>query len=351
MTTACRRTLVLALALVCPGVGLRGGELSTRPELITPETEVAIQKGLAYLARTQSRAGSWRARTHYRGYPCAMSSLAGLALMAAGNTPCEGPHAIHVRRAVDYVLSCSNRNGLIAKVGEEGARPMYGHGFGMLFLAQAYGMEQDSDRQRKIRRVLERAVRLTARSQSGDGGWLYTPDANGDEGSVTVTQIQALRAARNAGIKVPKSTISRACAYIAKCANPDGGISYSLRSRGSSRPAITAAAVATLYNAGQYENPIALKALAYVKKQLKGTANRRAWAGHAFYTLLYASQAMYLSSEENWKSFFPEQRDKLLKQQKQDGSWNGDHVGETYGTALALLVLHLPYRYLPILQR
>ena len=343
--------LLLAAIAALPASALRAAELRTRPELITPETELAIAKGVAYLVRTQSRAGSWRARTHYRGYPCAMSALAGLALMAAGNTPCEGPHAVNVRRAVDYVLSCANRNGLVAKLGEEGARPMYAHGFGTLFLAEAYGMEQDPDQQRKIRRVLERAVRLTARSQSGDGGWLYTPDANGDEGSVTITQIQALRAARNAGIKVPKSTITRACDYIAKCANADGGISYSLRNRGSSRPAITAAAVAVLYNAGDYENPIALKALDYLKKHLKGTASRRVWAGHAFYTTLYASQAMYLSSEENWKGFFPERRDHLLKQQKEDGSWMGDHVGETYGTALALLVLQLPYRYLPILQR
>ncbi len=349
--TAGSRRVMCGLACLVALTGLRAGELRTRPELITSETEQAIAKGVAFLARTQSRAGSWRGRTHYGGYPGAMTSLAGLALMASGNTPSEGPCAVNVRRAVDYVLSCANRNGLIAQIGEEGARPMYSHGFGMLFLAQAYGMEQDPELQRRIRRALERGVRLTARSQSGDGGWLYTPDANGDEGSVTITQIQALRAVRNAGVKVPKSTIDRACQYIAKCANADGGISYSLRSRGSSRPAITAAAVATLYNAGEYENPVALKALDYLKKHLKGGSKSRLWAGHAYYTTLYASQAMYLSSEANWKDFFPARRDDLLKQQKTDGSWMGDHVGEVYGTAVALIVLQLPYRYLPILQR
>ena len=344
-----RATAWAALLLVASS--LSAGEIRTRPELITAETEQAIEKGLAYLARTQARNGTWRGRAHYGGYPCAMTSLAGLAFMSAGNTPTEGPYAVNVRRALDYVLSCGNRNGLIAQIGEEGARPMYAHGFAMLFLAQAYGMEQDPEMQKRIRRVLDRAVRLTVRSQSRDGGWLYTPDANGDEGSVTITQIQGLRAVRNAGIKVPKSCIARACQYIAKCANADGGISYSLRSRGSSRPAITAAAVATLYNAGQYENPIALKALEYVKKHLGGASSSRAWAGHAFYTLLYASQAMYLSSEANWREYFPKRRDDLLKKQKQDGSWMGDSVGDVYGTAIAILVLQLPYRYLPIFQR
>ena len=352
MTPPVRWKAALVALLALPASALAAADVRVRPELITPEVEQAIEKGLAYLARTQSRAGSWRGRSgHYGGYPSAMTALSGLALMAAGNTPTEGPYAVNVRRAVDYCLSCANRNGLIAQIGEEGARPMYGHGFSMLFLAQAYGMEHDPDQQRKIRRVLQRAVRLTARSQSGDGGWLYTPDANGDEGSVTITQIQALRAVRNAGIKVPKSTITRAGQYIAKCANKDGGISYSLRSRGSSRPAITAAAVATLYNAGQYENPIALKALDYLKKHLDSKQGKRMWFGHSFYTLLYASQAMYLSSEANWTWFFPKRRDELLKQQNKDGSWRGDHVGEVYGTAVALLVFHLPYRYLPILQR
>jgi len=222
-----RTTTWAVLALLAAAGGLRAAGIRTRPELITPETEQAIQKGLAYLGRTQSRAGSWYAKSQYTGYPSAMTALAGLALMAAGNTPTEGEYAVNVRRAVDYCLSCASRNGLIARLGEEGSRPMYGHGFSMLFLAQAYGMELDPDLQRRIRRVLGRAVRLTSRSQSRDGGWLYTPDANGDEGSVTITQIQALRAARNAGIKVPKSTINRAVQYIAKCANADGGISYS----------------------------------------------------------------------------------------------------------------------------
>jgi len=336
-------------ALVALAAAARAAEPRVRPELVTPEAERAIHKGLEFLARTQSRAGAWHARG--TGYPTAMTSLAGLALMASGSTPTEGPYAANVRRAVNYVLGCANRNGLIARIEEDGGRPMHGHGFAMLFLAEAYGMESEPELQRRIRRALQRAVRLTARSQSRDGGWLYTPDANGDEGSVTVTQIQGLRAARNAGIKVPKSTIDRAVAYIAKCANPDGGISYSLRNRGSSRPAITAAAVATLYNAGEYDHPVAIKALNYLKTRLDDPKQSRLWMGHAFYTLLYASQAMYLSSEANWASFFPKRRDQLIKQQRDDGSWMGDHVGEAYGTAIALLVLQLPYRYLPILQR
>jgi len=339
---------VLAAVVAAWAVAARAG-VAPRPEMVTPETEQAIEQGLAYLARTQARNGSWRSRTGYGVYPCAMTSLAGLALLAGGSTPGEGPYADNVRRAVHFVLSCAHRNGLIAAMEEE-QRSMYGHGFGMLFLAQVYGAEQDVELQKDIYRVLARGVMLTVRSQSADGGWLYTPDANGDEGSVTVTQIQALRACRNVGIKVPRSTIERAVTYIARCANDDGGISYSLRNLGRSRPPITAAAIAVLYNAGEYDNPIAYRALDYIKKNLQGGGSR-VFGGHRCYAMLYTAEAMYLSSEQNWRWFFSNHRDDFVKQQNKDGSWPGDNVGEVYGTATTLLILQLPYRYLPILQR
>jgi hypothetical protein len=304
----------------------------------------------AFLARTQGRDGSWRAGGSYSSYPCSMTALAGTALLAGGHTPVEGKYSANVRRAVDYVLGCTSPSGLIARIGEE-QRPMYSHGFGMMFLAEAYGMEQDTTRQARIKRVLEKAIALTGRSQSSYGGWLYTPDSGGDEGSVTITQVQALRAARNAGIKVPKEVIDKAIDYIEKSANKDGGIRYTARGGGSSRPPITAAAVAVLYNAGEYEHPVAERCLAYLKNLTKGGNNARVFSGHRFYSMLYMSQAMYMSSEQNWREYFPGVRDELIKTQSPDGSWMGDSVGTTYGTAIGLVTLQLPYRYLPIYQR
>jgi len=342
--------VVVALMLANLGIDAGAQVVPNRPPLITEEAEKSIDKALAYLARTQSRDGSWRTGSNYGSYPTTMTSLAGLALMGGGNTPVEGKYAKNVRNALDYVLSCADpKTGLIARTGEE-QRPMYSHGFSMLFLAEAYGMEQDATRQARIKRVLEKAAELTARSQSKDGGWLYTPDSGGDEGSVTITQIQGLRAARNAGIKIPKDVIEKAVEYIEKSANKDGGIRYTARGGGTSRPPITAAAVAVLYNAGEYENPVAERCLAYMKNLMKGN-NGRLRSGHEFYTMLYLGQAMYLSSENNWQFYFPGTRDDLIKTQAADGSWNGDSVGTTYGTAIALLTLQLPYKYLPILQR
>ena len=68
-------------------------------------------------------------------YPVAMTGLAGLAIIASGSTPTRGPHAKDVRMAVRYVLSQQQPSGLFAATSEE-PRSMYGHGFGMLFLAR-----------------------------------------------------------------------------------------------------------------------------------------------------------------------------------------------------------------------
>lgn len=343
-----------AVVLLCVPVG-QATEVSRSPlppplpEMITPEAQEAIDRGLEYLARTQSRDGAWRHEGYWGRYPVAMTALAGLALLANGNTATEGKYAPQVSRAVSYILSSARPDGLISRLEEEN-RSMYGHGFSTLFLAELYGMEGDPDRRERIHRVLQGAVGLIARSQSVRGGWYYTPESRDDEGSVTITELQALRACRNAGIEVPKEVIDGALQYLEDSVLPDGGIAYRADRRGASRPPITASAVVCWYNAGDYDNPHAIKALGYIKQRVgrgSGSGNH----GHYFYAHFYMAQAMWLSGEENWEWYFPSMRDTLLARQGTDGAWDGDAVGKTYGTAIALVILQLPYGYLPIMQR
>ncbi len=316
------------------------------PKGVTPEIEKAISRGARFLARTQNRDGSWRANGGYNGYPVAMTALAGFSLLATGSTTTRGPYAPNVRRAVDFLLRRQLKNGLITVIAEE-ERPMYGHGFAMLFLAEVYGMEVDLKMQRRLRRVLENAIKLTARSQSSYGGWNYAPEDSSDEGSVTVTQVQGLRACRNAGLSVPIKVIKNAVQYIADSVNPDGGIRYGARFQGPSRPAITAAACAVLYNAGKYDHEMGTRALAYAKRTLPSGGG----GGHHYYAHLYLAQALYQAGGKDWERYYERKSRWLLKQQRSDGSWMGDGVGYTYGTAIALVILQLPYARLPILQR
>jgi squalene cyclase len=337
--------LFLAGALATPGIA-QDLTVPGAPEGVTRDTRQAIKKGLEFLKREQRPDGSWRTGGTYGDYPVAMTGLAGLAMVASGSTTVRGKYAASVRKAVSFCLSQQSPSGLIAAMQEE-SRSMYGHGFSMLFLAQVYGMEEDLRRQQHIKEVLRRGIALTARAQSSDGGWLYTPDARGDEGSVTITQIQALRACRNSGLHVPKKVIDTAIRYIERSQNPDGGISYSVRSRGS-RPAISAAACSVLYNAGAYDSKSAHKCFEYAWRTCQPTVSA---TGHYFYTQLYMSQAVWQKGDKWWRKYYPKIQRYLLRMQQGQGGWTGDHVGLVYGTSIALLILQIPYNHLPILSR
>jgi len=336
--------VVMLAALHSARAGIE--EVLQHPPLVTSAAATAIERGLRFLAREQREDGSWRSAGEHGYYPCAMTGLASLAIMASGSTPTRGPYAKNLRDATRYLLERSQRNGLITEVNEE-SRSMYGHGFAMLFLSQVYGTEEDEEKQARVRDVLKRGIGLIQRSQSRAGGWLYTPDASGDEGSVTVTQVQALRGCRNAGLAVPKSVIDGAIRYIERSQNPDGGIAYRVGA-GPSRPAITAAACAVLYNAGQYDSPAAAKCFQYAWRHCQPNATGD---GFYFYTQLYMSQACWQRGGQEWERYFPVMRDRLVALQAGNGSWRGDDAGTTYGTAIALLILQLPYSHLPILSR
>ena len=307
---------------------------------ITPDLRVAVDRGLDYLAKNQSDDGSYTAQRY--GRHVGVTALACLAMMADGNLPGRGAHGVNVERGLNFVLSSAHETGLIAAGTSHG--PMYGHGFATLFLGEVYGMTGNP----RVREVLIKAVNLIITTQNPQGGWRYHPRPFDADISVTICQIMALRSARNAGISVPKQTIDRAVAYVRQCQNPtDGGFRYMLHSGTSAFPR-SAAGVASLYYAGVYEDDAVTKGLEYLMRQ--NSAVSGGGFGHFYYGHYYASQAMYLAGGDYWKGWFPQVRRALLDKQGPEGEWASDH-GEAYGTAMALLILQVPNRLLPIFQR
>ena len=343
----CLLAILLATALSRSGLASNTAE-DLRPQHITPDTLVTVKKGLDYLAAAQSRDGSWQSAEDGATYPLTMAALAGMAFLANGNTPSRGPYADTVRRAMKFIMKHQSSSGLIISSGGGNGRPMYGHGFSMLFLCCVYGMETDAANRKRLAEIIRDAVVLTSRAQSTTGGWTYTP-GGGDEGSVTVTQMQGLRAAHNAGFTVPAQTIEKAIRYLEKCRTSEGGIRYAYRSGRQPQLAISAAAIACLYAAGDYDSEMAEACLRYVHRELS-RSDSITGHGHAFYTLLYAAQAFYQAGDERWAEYFPKTRDQLIKKQKTAGSWEGS-VGPTFSSSVAWISLQLPYTFLPIYQR
>ncbi|WP_428387743.1 prenyltransferase/squalene oxidase repeat-containing protein [Mucisphaera sp.] len=308
---------------------------------ITPEVREAVQRGFAILRAEQAPDGSFGGNRYGRNV--GITALACLALMADGNMPDRGPYADVIEKGLRFILASSSDAGLLAADTSHG--PMYGHGFATLFLGEVYGMTHNPE----VRTALRRAVRLIVASQNPQGGWRYHPVPADADISVTICQIMALRSARNAGLSVPKQTIDRAIEYVRQCQNPqDGGFRYMLGSGGSAFPR-SAAGLASLYYAGIYDGPEIDSALEYLNRHLPTGPNAQQ-GGHYYYGQYYAVQAMFLAGGEHWETWYPAAREALLARQQPNGGWPGNHGG-AYSTAMALLVLQMPNRLLPIFER
>lgn len=323
--------------------------LALAPDL-KKQVDQARKKGLDWIATSQSRLGHWSAEGTYYA---AMTALAGIALTCSGSTTTQGPYAKNISNAVDFLLTQVKSNGLIGNPKTDD-RYTYGHGFAMLFLSQVLGEEETQQRRKDLIDALRGAVKFSINAQTKAGGWGYVTAKEGndfDEGSTTITQVQGLRGCRNSGIKVPRQVIDKAIQYIYDCQNKDGGISYSSSAehKGVSRPAISAAALASLYNAGKDKSEKVPPMWKYAKRNLHSLSDEQTW-GHWHYTFLYYSQVVYRQGKKEWAPFRNRLYTRLVKAQKKEGFWDGE-VAPIYVTACCLIMLQLELAYLPIFQR
>ncbi len=351
MTQARRRFLAASAATLAAGAVLPRQLLAqqspTDPErtatlLIKRSTQDAIDRGLAWLAARQNDDGSFGGSGYSRNV--AVVSLAGMAFLSGGYTPGRGEYGLTVNRCINYVLQAAADNGFISEDLYTSHGPMYDHGFSTLLLAEVYGMSPDS----LVRDKLAKAVRLIVTTQSPEGGWRYQPKVSEADISVTICQVMALRAARNAGIYVPNETIDRCVDYVKRSQNADGGFMYMI-SGGPSRFPRSAAGVVALYSAGIYVGEEIRKGLEYLEQHLPA-ADDFSRDTHAMYGHYYAVQAMWQAGGEHWQKWYPAVHDVLLKMQQEDGSWM-DLICPEYGTAMAEIILQMPNNYLPIFQR
>jgi hypothetical protein len=324
------------------GEARRGDVPEGTAEMMTPATDEAIKNGLAWLARSQNPDGSFGGGT-YRGN-IAVTSLAGLAFMASGSTPGRGPYGAAIDKALAYVMQNTSPSGFIAVVSASTHGPMYSHGFGTLFLAEAYGMTHRPE----IREKLQKAVRLIIDTQNIEGGWRYQPVKRDADLSVTICQINALRAARNAGLFVPKDTVDACLRYVKRSQNPDGGFRYMLQGGASAFPR-SAAGVVALQSAGEYDSKEVRDGINYLRQYTREIKLGSRYS-HYFYGHYYAAQAMWLRGGDEWAEWYPAIRTELLKRQSTPGFWQ-DSICPEYGTAMALIILQIPNNYLPIFQR
>src|SRR5260370_26109527 len=96
-------------------IGALAVVLAARParaEELDPKYKEVVNKGLAWVAKTQHRDGHWDANGGQ--YPTTMTALGGMVLLMEGSTIKDGKYAENIRQAVDRFMEPARRqrNGL-----------------------------------------------------------------------------------------------------------------------------------------------------------------------------------------------------------------------------------------------
>jgi hypothetical protein len=321
-------------------------------DAVTPDTRAAIAKALDFLKTRQNQDGSFGASYHL-----ANTSLAGLAFLGNGNSYNRGPYGEQVKKALDYILRMQDKWGYI----DDHQCRMHGHGYATLFLAQVYGM-LPPEYQKRVYTALDRSCKVVMDSQTHEGGWYYYPSHSmgyrrsmSDEGSITITVVQGIRAARNAGLNVPRSVIEKGIKYIQRCMTPQG-CQYTLNSSRKTYT-LTAAAVSVLNASGVYKSKALDMGMNFMRKRIAGVTIPLQASEWPWYGNLYAVQAMWQAGGRDWETFYPKSYEHLLQTQRPNGSWSGARggwgsgYGDVFSTSIGALMLEVPLGYLPIFEK
>jgi hypothetical protein len=333
---------------------------------ITPESEAAVERGLAWLAANQEAGGNWGSKD------LGLVGVGALAFLSTGHMPGVGRYGDHCERALNFIVANAKPSGLLNIANQR--HDMYNHGLATFVLGQAYGMTSDA----RVGKTLDRALKLIARMQGPAGGWGYVATPSDGDLSLSVMQAKALRSAVDSGFEIPSTVIQKAIVNVRQHYSPRGNpraleaeqqkmpgqFTYA-KGGGNGTVAMAAAGVVCLQEFGQYDDwriGRSMEAVAAAIAKVNPSKVHNGQMPFDAYTLNYVGQSLYQVGGKGWREHYPKLRDCLVASQMVDpknpaidGSWQaGSHVGgkpgALYGTAVAVFVLAIPNRYLPILQ-
>jgi hypothetical protein len=364
---------VIGITLAALATGPLGLAVAQPPpiqsgEAVPHEVRQIFDRGLQFLAASQSQDGSWDG-----GEPgpamkaglenaaqadgswasggkqgAGVTALALLAFLAAGEDANFGIYSANIRKALRSVIGTQDAN--TGYIGPS----MYHHGFAMLALAEAYGAVDernlwfDEKAPRSVGQALELAVRaaITAQKSNPTNAWRYSPRARDADASVTGAVIIGLLAARNAGIEVPDESIDKAIVYLRSMTDRSGDVFY--LNRGNRLSTSTArVSIATLaYAVARRKDLAEYKAtLDYLKQRIDEPSGP-----FGEYTLYYEAQALFQGNLDFWEKWNKVLVRQLREAQQPDGSIRG-RFNPAISTSLSLLSLALNFRFLPIYER
>ena len=366
-----RNPLTGSLArLAAGGILLASAAAPARARAAGPQAvdkvDQAISRAVAYLVSIQEKDGSIQDPQKGKHNETVMTSLAIMAMAAVGHqTTDDTREGAAMKKALAYVLG-PDRQKEDGYFGQKDGSRMYGHGIITLMLCEMLGMGVDSQQDVLLRDRAKKGIQLILKSQQvrkdprHQGGWRYNPDSGDADLSVTVWQLMSLRAAKNAGLDVPKEAIDEAVGYVKRCysskkskdgknENPKSACGY--EPGRSPEYAMGAAGLLSMQVCGDYECQEVQGSAEWLKeRELKYDSE---WF---FYGTYYYAQGMYQRGGEYALHARKAVEEALLPRQEKDGAWIGRHgqengAGKVYSTSLGVLSLAVKHHYMPIYQR
>jgi hypothetical protein len=364
---------------------LNGGDMNT---------ESAVERALAWLARAQGIDGGWHAAEHGAGRVpsaannrthgeyrhnaglkanTAMTGLALLAFLGAGHTHVDGQYKEVVTRGLLYLKDQQLPSGDLSGRDQVGREPtvrfarMYSHGMAALALTEAYGMTGDP--------VLLPSVQSACKYTLGamnprTGGWRYEfPTDDPGDMSQFGWQAMLLKSSANhqAITLAPQTRLVMQRFLDSVSTGRHGGLGIYRPKAGQmaayeqATPAMTAELLASRLLLGFPITPLASEeGQRMILKNLPGQSEEN------LYYWYYATLAMYqlrgdgeLNSQSQlaWNQWNDPLKQQLCSTQvprgQEEGSWNpsclwGGYGGRVYSTAVACMCLEVYYRYLPM---
>jgi hypothetical protein len=354
------------------------------PSTLHKGVREAIDKGLEFLARRQSADGSFAVSMFntrmgkddtesHKWAVTGVTSLAALAFMGEGESWLEeggkkSPHGEHVKKAIKWLIDKQNQgNGCIGPTSGDAVHFMYNHGLATLALCEAAGLSGDEF----LRGAAQKGVNYIVKTQSKDGGWTYegTPaGADGSDASVTAWQVQALHAAREAGLDVPDETLSKALELYRQLTKPDGRVLYDIADHDPNADqkfvALRGIGLMMRQLLGEDSHVPILKVMAHsLEKEVPET--RTDWgewvtspqhenddiarSRYSPYKMYFATYGMFMLGGKEWEAWHEPMKKAVLEMQASDGAWYTNDVytkqgGVVYSTAISVLTLQVYYR-------
>jgi hypothetical protein len=327
-------------------------------------TEEAVRAALRWLVAAQSEDGRWDAARHGAGVERTatgqhrpgvggrtdhgVTGLALLALLGAGNTHRDGPHAAAVDRGIRFLAGRQRADGSLAGDAEFFAA-LYCHGMATIAVTECLAMTGDQ----ALRPAVDRAVAHTlAMQHPHTGGWRYAAGDRGDT-SQCGWQVMVLATARNAGLVGFEAAEALARGFLGTVASGAAGGLASYRPGERPSVAMTAEALycRLVLGAGPGD-PATAEALAMIASAPPSADSANAYACY------YATLASFHAGGPQWERWNARLQAAVLPAQRRDGgpldgSWDpdpvwGHHGGRVYSTALSAMTLEVYYRHAPL---